>query len=205
MNEHAFQFAKAHLELTAAGVRIPEQADWWVRVVMAASAQMLARPLAADLRRPWEKPLGPARPLSPGRVRRGFPEIRPQPCELAGDGGGRDAVRLAAGGHLLSGSLAVAAAPSRTGPACPARPSLAAPEPRADPGPVPVGLRGLHQRSPHPFRAGLGDRAAPGARPAGVLAGDQPGEPHERPRAGEPAPVDDLGGERERGQLRDPR
>ena len=34
--------------------------------------------LAADLRRPWEKRPSPARPLPPGRVRRGFPNIRPR-------------------------------------------------------------------------------------------------------------------------------
>ena len=74
---HAFRFAKGHLGLTAARVRTPEQADRWVRLVMAASAQLLlARPLAADLRRPWEKGPGPARPLPPGRVRRGFANIR---------------------------------------------------------------------------------------------------------------------------------
>jgi hypothetical protein len=33
------------------------------------------------------------------------------------------------------------------------RPGLAAPEPGADRGPVPVGLCGLHQRGPDPFRA----------------------------------------------------
>jgi hypothetical protein len=75
--EHAFKFAKGHLGLTAAKVRTPEQADRWVRLVMAAYAQLLlARPLAADLRRPWERRPGPARPLPPGRVRRGFPNIR---------------------------------------------------------------------------------------------------------------------------------
>jgi hypothetical protein len=75
--EHAFRLAKGHLGLTAARVRTPEQADRWVRLVMAASAQLLlARPLAADLRRPWEKRPDPARPLPPGRVRRGFPNIR---------------------------------------------------------------------------------------------------------------------------------
>ena len=37
---------------------------------------LLARPLAADLRRPWEKHPDPARPLPPGRVRRGFRNIR---------------------------------------------------------------------------------------------------------------------------------
>jgi hypothetical protein len=75
--EHAFRFAKGTLGLTAAKVRTPQQADRWVRLVMAALAQLLlARPLAADLRRPWEKRPDPARPLPPGRVRRGFPNIR---------------------------------------------------------------------------------------------------------------------------------
>ena len=68
---------KGTLGLTAARVRTPEQADRWVRIVMAACAQLLlARPLAADLRRPWEKQPDPARPLTPGRVRRGFRNIR---------------------------------------------------------------------------------------------------------------------------------
>jgi hypothetical protein len=63
--------------LTAAKVRTPEQADRWVRLVMAAYAQLLlARPLAADLRRPWEKQPDPSRPLPPGRVHRGFRNIR---------------------------------------------------------------------------------------------------------------------------------
>jgi len=76
--EHAFKFAKGTLGLTAAKVRTPEQADRWVRLVMAAYAQLLlARPLAPDLRRPWEKHPDPARPLPPGRVRRGFANIRP--------------------------------------------------------------------------------------------------------------------------------
>jgi DDE superfamily endonuclease len=77
--EHAFRFAKGHLGLTAARVRTPEQADRWIRLVMAACAQLLlARPLAADLRRPWEKRPDPARSLPPGRVRRGFANIRPR-------------------------------------------------------------------------------------------------------------------------------
>ena len=77
--EHTFKFLKGVLGLTAAKVRTPGQADRWVRLVMAASAQLLlARPLAADLRRPWEARPDPARPLSPGRVRRGFTNIRPR-------------------------------------------------------------------------------------------------------------------------------
>jgi len=70
--EHAIRTLKGTLGLTAAKVRAPGQADRWARVVIAAHAQLLlARPLAADLRRPWEKHPDPARPLSPGRVRRG--------------------------------------------------------------------------------------------------------------------------------------
>ena len=77
--EHTYRFLKGALGLTAAKVRTPEQADRWVRLVMAAYAQLLiARPLAADLRRAWEKPRDPSRPLIPGRARRGFSNIRRQ-------------------------------------------------------------------------------------------------------------------------------
>ena len=75
--EHAFKLLKGTLGLTAAKVRAPEQADRWVRLLMAAHAQLLlARPMAGDLRRPWEKHPDPFRPLAPGRVRRGFRNIR---------------------------------------------------------------------------------------------------------------------------------
>jgi len=75
--EHAFKLLKGALGLTAAKVRAPEQADRWIRLLMTAHAQLLlARPLAGDLRRPWEKQPDPARPLAPGRVRRGFRNIR---------------------------------------------------------------------------------------------------------------------------------
>jgi len=75
--EHAFKLLKGTLGLTAAKVRDPGQADRWIRLLMAAHAQLLlARPLAAGLRRPWEKQPDPARPLTPGRVRRGFRNIR---------------------------------------------------------------------------------------------------------------------------------
>ncbi|MCW2932782.1 MAG: hypothetical protein JWM19_3744 [Actinomycetia bacterium] len=77
--EHTFRFLKGALGLTAAKVRTPAQADRWARLVMAAYAQLLiARTDTADLRRPWEKPPDPDRPLTPGRVRRGFPNIRRQ-------------------------------------------------------------------------------------------------------------------------------
>jgi len=70
--EHAFKFAKTTLGLTAARVRTPEQADRWVRLVMAAFAQLLpARPHAAGLRRPWEtRPPGRPSPVpGPGPPR----------------------------------------------------------------------------------------------------------------------------------------
>ena len=76
--EHAFKSLKSTLGLTAPKVRTPEQAGTWIKIVIAAHAQLLlARPLAADLRRPWEKQPDPSRPLTPGRVRRGFRNIRP--------------------------------------------------------------------------------------------------------------------------------
>ncbi len=60
--EHAFKTLKHLLGLTAAKVRTPEQAGRWIRLVMAAHAQLhLARPLTADLRRPWEKHPAPGR------------------------------------------------------------------------------------------------------------------------------------------------
>jgi hypothetical protein len=51
--EDAFKLLEGVLGLTAAKVRAPEQADRWVRLLIAAHAQLLlARPLAGDLRRP---------------------------------------------------------------------------------------------------------------------------------------------------------
>lgn len=78
--EHAIRTLKGTLGLTAAKVRTPEQADRWARVVIAAHAQLLlARPLAADLRRPWEEKPDPARPLSPGPGPQGGPQHPPRP------------------------------------------------------------------------------------------------------------------------------
>jgi hypothetical protein len=62
------------LGLTAAKVRTPQQADRWVRLVMAAYAQLLiARPLAADLRRPWETRPPAGRPLPRAGSAAGLP------------------------------------------------------------------------------------------------------------------------------------
>jgi hypothetical protein len=74
--EHAIRFAKTTLGWVTPALRYPEQADRWTAIILAASAQLvLARPLAADRRLPWERPRAPAR-LTPGRVRRDFPRLR---------------------------------------------------------------------------------------------------------------------------------
>ena len=53
-------------------MRLPEQADRWTWLVVAAYTQLrLARGLLADHKLPWERPRDPGR-LTPTRIRRGF-------------------------------------------------------------------------------------------------------------------------------------
>ncbi len=74
--EHTFRLLKQTLGWTRPKIRTPEAADRWTWLVIVAHTQLrLARPLAEDLRRPWEKPARPGR-LTPARVRRGFRNIR---------------------------------------------------------------------------------------------------------------------------------
>jgi hypothetical protein len=74
--EHTFRLFKQVLGWTAPKIRNPAAADRWTWLIIAAYAQLrLARPLAADLRRPWERPAPPGR-LTPARVRRGFRRLR---------------------------------------------------------------------------------------------------------------------------------
>ncbi|WP_246063966.1 hypothetical protein [Blastococcus colisei] len=74
--EHTFRLFKQTLGWTAPKIRSPEAGDRWTWLVIAAHTQLrLARHLAVDLRRPWEKPLPPER-LTPARVRRGFRHLR---------------------------------------------------------------------------------------------------------------------------------
>jgi hypothetical protein len=74
--EHTIRLFKQVLGWTAPKVRCPAAADRWTWLVIAAHTQLrLARPLAVDLRRPWERPLPPER-LTPARVRRGFRHLR---------------------------------------------------------------------------------------------------------------------------------
>jgi hypothetical protein len=75
--EHTFRLLKQTLGWTKPKLRTCEAADRWTWLTISAYTQLrLARPLARDLRRPWEKPL-PANRLTPARVRRGFRNIRP--------------------------------------------------------------------------------------------------------------------------------
>jgi hypothetical protein len=76
--EHTFRLFKQTLGWTSPEIRTPEAADRWTWLILAAYTQLrLARPLAADLRRPWERPTPPDR-LTPARVRRDFRHIRPK-------------------------------------------------------------------------------------------------------------------------------
>jgi hypothetical protein len=74
--EHTFRLMKQTLGWTAPKVRHADTADLWTWLVIAAHTQLrLARLLAEDLRRPWERPAEPRR-LTPARVRRGFRNVR---------------------------------------------------------------------------------------------------------------------------------
>lgn len=70
--EHGFRFDKQDLFWTGYTPIDPDHAQRWSWLVALAYTQLhLARPLAADLRLPWEKPCTPQQ-LSPRRVRRAF-------------------------------------------------------------------------------------------------------------------------------------
>jgi hypothetical protein len=79
--EHTFRLFKQVLGWTAPKIRDPHAADRWTWLIITVYAQLrLARPLADDLRLPWERPAPPGR-LTPARVRRGFRNIRATiPC-----------------------------------------------------------------------------------------------------------------------------
>jgi DDE superfamily endonuclease len=82
--EHTFRLFKQVLGWTAPKIRDPRAADRWTWLIITAHTQLrLARPLAADLRRPWERPAPPGR-LTPARVRRGFRNIRAKTAQPAG-------------------------------------------------------------------------------------------------------------------------
>lgn len=75
--EHTFRLIKQVLGWCAPHVRTPDQAERWSWLILAAYTQLrLARTLTANLRRPWEKPLPAGVLPTPGRVRRGFANLR---------------------------------------------------------------------------------------------------------------------------------
>ncbi len=76
---------KRTLGWTVPKVRYADTADLWTWLIIAAHTQLrLARPLAEDLRRPWERPAEPRR-LTPARVRRGFRHLRANTARLSHD------------------------------------------------------------------------------------------------------------------------
>ncbi|MGI5186284.1 NF041680 family putative transposase [Dactylosporangium sp. CA-152071] len=75
--EHTFRLLKGMLGWTAPQIRTPGQGQRWTWLVLAAHTQLrLARTLTIDLRRRWEKTTPIQRPMTPGRVRRGFRMLR---------------------------------------------------------------------------------------------------------------------------------
>jgi hypothetical protein len=63
--EHTFRLFKQTLGWTRPKIRTPQAADRWTWLIIAAHTQLrLARPMVADLRRPWERPT-PAGRLTP--------------------------------------------------------------------------------------------------------------------------------------------
>ena len=82
--EHTFRLFKQVMGWTVPKLRDPQAADRWTWLIITCHAQLrLARPLAADLRRPWERP-APSGRLTPARVRRGFRNIRAKAAHPAG-------------------------------------------------------------------------------------------------------------------------
>lgn len=123
--EHAFRMLKQTLGWTRPRLRSSEAADRWTWLIIAAHTQLrLARPLATDLRRPWEKP-SPPHKLTPARVRRGFRNLR-----------------------TTTGSPASAPKPTRPGPGAPARFEEPPTRPRHDVGRALTGSES-YQRPAH--------------------------------------------------------
>jgi hypothetical protein len=70
--EHGFRFLKQSLGWTTVHLRSPHAADRWTWLLAAVLWQLwLVRPLVAEVRLPWDRPLTP-KELTPGRVRCAF-------------------------------------------------------------------------------------------------------------------------------------
>ncbi|MER7960323.1 transposase, partial [Streptomyces sp. NPDC096030] len=80
--EHTFRMMKQTPGWTRPKIRPPAAGRWTWPIPAAHTQLRLARPLAEDLRKPWERPAKPGR-LTPARVRRGFRRLHgktPQPA-----------------------------------------------------------------------------------------------------------------------------
>ena len=70
--EHWYRFIKQSLKWTLPQLATPEQSQLWSSLLLIASWQLwLARQVAQDQPRPWQKPQ-PAEKMTPGRVQRGM-------------------------------------------------------------------------------------------------------------------------------------
>ncbi|MFJ6780356.1 hypothetical protein [Streptomyces yangpuensis] len=112
--EHIFRLLKQTLGWTRPRLRDSAAADRWTWLVLAAHARLrLSRPLARDLRRPWERPaepnrLTPARGFRNLRAKTGTPAsapkpTRPGPGRPLGSKNRRPAVRYEVGRVLARG------------------------------------------------------------------------------------------------------
>jgi hypothetical protein len=73
--EHGFRFSKQALGWTTVRPRDPATADRWTWLLALVWWHLwLARPLVADYRLPWERPVAPTG-LTPGRVRRALARV----------------------------------------------------------------------------------------------------------------------------------
>jgi len=124
--EHTFRMLKQTLGWTCPKIRDPGAADTWTWLILAAYAQLrLARPLAAGLRRPWEKPPAPGR-LTPARVRRGFRNLRAKAAQPAGAQNPPSPARAGHQDHLTAGPPPATTSTSSP-PARPRQPEPASP------------------------------------------------------------------------------
>jgi hypothetical protein len=74
--EHLFRFIKSRLGWARPMLRDPRAADRWTWLIIACLAQLwIARPIAARIRLPWQRPQAPAA-MTPARVRAGFRRAR---------------------------------------------------------------------------------------------------------------------------------
>lgn len=127
--EHTFRMLQQTLGWTRPRLRDSAAADRWTWLILAAHTQLrLARPLATDLHRPWEKPAPPHK-LTPARVRRGFRNLRtmtgtpagapkpttPGPGHPPGSKDRRPATRHGVGRFLATGTAYQRPAHHKTG------------------------------------------------------------------------------------------